>query len=271
MPAPVICPNCGEGLDIPQELRGTPVRCASCMTVFTPDPALEGETRSDARPPRVARRVDDAAELKDDYDDERPRRRPARKKAGLAWLWILFGGFGLTTCACCGGFGFLVYNIENPTFQTFQSPEKEFSVDFPGPGKNGFPIKLTGIDMQVHECKREMYQELYFVYSGRVDADKVKAGPEALLDEVADELLKRAPLQQQGTRISANYEGYPAMDVTIPPGGPFDEGTIARVILVNDRLYVIGINGQVLPESPRAEHFLSSLKFTQPEKKAKDD
>ena len=39
MPSPVTCPSCGERLDIPADLRGTPVRCAACSNVFAPPPA----------------------------------------------------------------------------------------------------------------------------------------------------------------------------------------------------------------------------------------
>src|SRR5579883_709817 len=171
MPAPVTCPNCGERLDIPADLRGTPVRCAVCTTVFTPPPAAADD---DAPPARLARPT--ARPLPpagDEYDDDqdRPRRR---KRGGLAWLWVLFAGLGLVSCTCCGGFGVLWWNIENPTFQPYSSDEGRFAVEFPGPA---YPKKLPlgdGEPMKGVECRREFAQETYFVHYADLPARRVK-------------------------------------------------------------------------------------------------
>ena len=66
MPAPVVCPTCGSSLDIPPELIGRQVRCASCGSVFTPagDPG---------RPP---------AELLAEF-----RALPIRPAVMEKWLW----------------------------------------------------------------------------------------------------------------------------------------------------------------------------------------
>src|SRR5687767_403404 len=106
MPSPVTCPSCGERLDIPADLRGTPVRCAACANVFVPPPA-GGDDAPEARPARpAARPAEPAAE--DEYVDDRDRPR-RRKRGGSGWLWVLLGGLGLTTCLCCGGCGVLFW------------------------------------------------------------------------------------------------------------------------------------------------------------------
>ena len=115
MPRPVVCPKCREELDIPPELRGGDVRCASCATVFTP--AVEPDDRPSARgwdespvQPRRANRAtrdrDDSsrdADLDRDFDDRSSSRRRsnAPRKSGMLWLWLMLGGtFGICALGC---------------------------------------------------------------------------------------------------------------------------------------------------------------------------
>jgi hypothetical protein len=236
------------------------------MTVFTPPPADTDEppeeATSTARP--TARRVARADES-DDFDDrgDRDRRRP-RRRGSLTWLWFLFGGLGLMGCLCCGGFGLVFYASENPTFQPYSSPEGKFTAEFPGPT---VPQRLAlgeGKPMTGVESRREMYQETYFIYY--VDL------PKAPRDDKVDDVLQKAATDliaakgrpgQPTTKAPATHGGHPAVEVHVQVV-PFEpsSGLVARVVLVGKRLYVIGVNGQVMPEQNRVEHFLQSFKIT---------
>lgn len=69
----VVCPNCLVELDIPEELFGQPVRCATCTSVFTPP-------RVAAAPVARPRRSLDRAESRNTaLDEERPRQSRQRK------------------------------------------------------------------------------------------------------------------------------------------------------------------------------------------------
>ena len=271
MPAPVICPSCGERLDIPADLRGTPVRCAACMTVFTPPPADAADAADvpPVRPARPAARPRPPTEDGDEYPDDRARPR-RRKRGGLGWVWVLFGGLGLTTCACCGGCGALVWFVENPTVQAYSSDEGRFAVEFPGPA---YPKRLPlgdGEPMKGVESRRDMFQESYFVHYTDLPARRVKDGSEKVLEEAAAEFLKTVR-PGQSTKQLGTHAGYPAMDVVVHPPGPFETGTVARVVLVGRRLYVVGVTGQVMPETARVERFFHSFQVTDPADKKKDE
>lgn len=259
MPSPVTCPSCGERLDIPADLRGTPVRCAACMTVFTPPAAAADEEVPAVRPARPVRA--EPAPAEDEYTDDRDR--PRKKRGGARWVWVLLGLVGLSTCACCGGCGALVYYLENPTFQPYTSAEGRFAAEFPGPVGPDTKRTLAGVEMSAVEARRDVAQESYFVYYGDVPAAKLKAGPEELLTKAADELLAKARAGQPTSKQPSTHAGHPAIDVHIQTEF-MQPGMVARVVLAGKRLYVVGINGQVMPEQPRAEHFLQSFQVTGP-------
>src|SRR4051812_11148209 len=111
MSRPVVCPHCGEELDIPSELRGRDVRCASCRNIF--------HAAADApAPPRASRAAsgrvqpgrDEPGRSTDDDDrapwDDSPRRR---RKSRMRWLWAMLGCGGvLAFVGCCGCGAFLM-------------------------------------------------------------------------------------------------------------------------------------------------------------------
>jgi hypothetical protein len=187
---------------------------------------------------------------------------------------VLLGGLGLLSCVCCGGCGALLWYLENPTFESYTDPDGRFSVELPGPPipqrivlRDGDP-PLKGV-----EARRETAQETYFVLVGEVPK------PPRNDDDVNDFLQKAAtdlaaakvrPGQPTTTRPLL-HGNYPAVEVHVQ-FAPLEPATglVARVILAENRLYAIGVIGQIIPEQDRVGHFLQSLQIPEPAKKADD-
>lgn len=252
MPITVICPNCRESLEIPNELVGGDVRCGSCLEVFTAaprggdvPPPLPREERSEPRRKRnrnessrnrplpVSRPDDKYGEV--EYDPERKR------KQGLApAFWILFGIFGLMGCGCCGVFGWLVYDTMDPQYKEFAPPDGKFVAQFPGDVKQATRLtgRKGGENAPAFEAVRKFVQETYFVYHVELTAAEKRDTVQAV-DKLCDGLASA----NQGTevsRIKRAHQGHDAADILIRlPGKRFVK---ARVIAGEGRGYVVGVS-----------------------------
>jgi hypothetical protein len=130
MPVLVACPSCGVALNVPENMIGLKVRCATCSTAFTaneppPDPAPSqplGEDRyregqSTADPPERGWRDDDRRDddrpprdYDDDYDTNRryirrdllPHRGSMIMTMGI--ISIVISTVGALICGLFGGF-----------------------------------------------------------------------------------------------------------------------------------------------------------------------
>jgi hypothetical protein len=111
----VACPKCSVTLDVPENLLGQQVRCATCSTVFearpqetlpAAAPQPPGESASGLEEDRHERRWGtDAADLDDDdFDDRRRRRRDLEPHRGgtVLTFGILSLALGLFLCALFG-------------------------------------------------------------------------------------------------------------------------------------------------------------------------
>ena len=286
MPRPVVCPKCREELDIPPELRGGDVRCASCATVFTP--AVEPDDRPSARgwdespvQPRRANRAtrdrDDSsrdADLDRDFDDRSSSRRRsnAPRKSGMLWLWLMLGGtFGI--CALgCGGLMIFGAMFDNPDMQPYNSPDGKFQAAFPG--KN--PVvssQMTddGLKRNTVEMKRKVMKqdfETFFVHY--TDLPKKPKQPEIdkRFQDVVDQLNTKYPSSKEISRTDASFthQDSPAMDLHIEHDD--DTSTIVRLVMVEKRLYAVGITGHgLVPESMRLKAFWDAFKILTPDEK----
>lgn len=276
MPRPVVCPHCQDELDIPAEFRGRQVRCASCQKVFVPPadssapPPLPapGNWEED-RPSRRPARDDDRPSrqpARDDYDrlddrapwEDRPPPRRPRKKSTL-WVWLLIlGFFGLCVLPCGGIIGLGVW-VAFPSFQPYDSADGRFRGEFPGqpftytqPGDDGLTRHCT-------EFKRSFPPETYFVRY--VD---LRAGPrtsDRALKDAADRAVAKVPGSTELRRTTGTADGHPSVDLTV--NHPDDTVTIVRFILVERRLYAVGVTGTdpLNPDTdPRVKHFLDTFK-----------
>jgi hypothetical protein len=130
MPVLVACPSCGIALNVPENMIGLQVRCASCSTAFTanqPPPDLAPsrplgddryrEGQSTADPPERDWQADDRRDddqpphdYDDDYDTSRryirrdllPHRGSMITTLGI--ISIVAGTVGAAVCGMVGGF-----------------------------------------------------------------------------------------------------------------------------------------------------------------------
>ncbi|CAN5123789.1 hypothetical protein BH11PLA2_BH11PLA2_14070 [soil metagenome] len=249
------CPHCGEYLEVPPELRRTPVRCASCQKVFTP--GASNDVNDEV--PTVGRRRG-----RDDFAE--PRKRGSRKV-----LWIVIGVLLLGGLVCCGGIGFMAMKMFKPTWQPFQSAAGQFTTKFPAPPTEAASLFPDRDDQKVMEvtATRTMlgqpYEEYFITYFTLTAADK-KMPTDDLLNELANKLttIHSGTLSRPRIRISpGGHEGLEfALDI--------DNNTHlqARIILANNRAYIIGVNGLGKPdESPWVREFLDAFTPTEAAKK----
>jgi hypothetical protein len=264
-------------LDIPSEFRGRQVRCAACQKVFVPPadssappplpaPGNWEEDRPSRRPPRDDDRPSHRP-ARDDYDrnpyDDRDwysdRPPPRRKKKSTLWVWLLIlGFFGLCVLPCGGIIGLGVW-VAFPSFQPYDSADGRFRGEFPGqpftytqPGDDGLTRHCT-------EFKRSFPPETYFVHY--VD---LRAGPRtsaAVLKDAADKAVAKVPGSTEARRTTDTADGHPSVDLIV--NHPDDTVTIVRFILVERRLYAVGVTGMdpLNPDTdPRVKHFLDTFK-----------
>ena len=272
MPGFVICPTCGEELDIPQQLRGSPVRCAACGNAFTPP--TEADVPVASRVPRSEPR--DNPRDDDRYEDEpRPRRRsfdrPPRRRSNL-WVWLLLFGTAGFCCLGCGGFIVFAVGMLDPTLTDYQSPDGRFSAAFPGPVEVAAqPLPGKGVlgPTTVYNHRRTILGgqvfDIYFVRSIELRGDpdereQAKAINDALADLITD--------GKEVKRSRTNLDGADATEVMVTyPDRPQPEALVARAAVIGERLYVVGVRGQALnkpEEQQRAVEFWSRFAVKRP-------
>lgn len=261
MPRPVVCPHCGEELDIPVAFRDREVRCASCRNTFLPTASVEELQPAFDTGSRLTGDRDDASPRTRDSDDEfEPRQRPRRKSGGNTWLWVLLiGGFGCCGLSC-GGFLLFGLYVAFPDFQSFDSAEGRFHAEFPGT-----PTQFADADderrpRQNIEFRRKFPPETYFVRYVDLTADP--ADEDAVLDAAADDVVKDRAGSREVTRSEPKtVGGYPAVDVTLENAD--SSMTVSRAVLVGRRLYVIGMTGGGLHwDTPHVQHFMEAFRAT---------
>ncbi len=229
------CPQCGEVLDVPTALAKEPVRCASCSRVFTPrEPVLA--TEFDAEPPPERRK------RRSEFDE-----MDLPKSSGRRVVFIVLGVVGLCGLLCCGGISVFVFRMMNPDWQTYDSPDGQFTAIFPK-GKITPGVQPTGRGGETASgvvARRPMIQEEYFVYSVEIPGEFRKS--EKVLDEIADGLLSQWPAAVEvRDRVLLTHAGFDAMDLTIQQDD--DRYTQIRIVLANGKAYIVGITGPGEPD-----------------------
>jgi hypothetical protein len=235
----VSCPRCGDTLDIPTDLLGTSVRCASCRTVFTPTPADSIPTAS-----RAMRPVPPPREFA--FEDPPPRK-------SNAWVWVLVlvlvGVFGGLVAVCTG----LVRRVMNPAMVVQTSEEGRFRVAMPGtPTPTSRTADKTGVLSGLQSVRPEN-QETYLVMSAELPKDLRKLDPAKPEDaeKLQAELAKRfLPLPAAGSEVereTRSHGEYPAIDVMYHQGGGLmKQVTVARLLVAEGRVFLLAVDGMNL-------------------------
>ena len=241
--AQVICPSCRNPLDVPPALMGGPVRCANCMTVFTPTPEVPTVPVVLPRQSIVNRATPEL---------EEPITKPSR-----IWLWVLLLGCTLITFTCLGSFAGIFGVMSNPAFKPFAANDGTYSAIFPG---EAFPIvrSIPGREVSGVECQREIpAEERYFVeYYLLTDAEKAKDAQKAAA-EAATQWISG----QNGTLMeqdAVDHRGLPASQV-FGQISMFKGNVAIRAMRDGDRMYVIGVSGGITPGNDRVVKFFDDF------------
>lgn len=241
----VSCPSCRNELEIPPELLGGPVRCANCLTVFSP-PVAEVPTVA------VAKRIaSDRDEFQ--FDDAKPSR-------SRAWLWLLLFGCTLLTCTCFGSCAGLIGIQAKPAMKPYAAGDGRFTASFPGNPNPVFKTANDGREILGVEVVRILpSEEHYFVeYIVLVDKELTKDD-----QKIAADTLAKWMQDQNGTIMETDvidHKGLPAAQIF----GQFNifggrGNVVARAVRDGDRLYIVGVSGAVAQWNDRVEKFLDDF------------
>lgn len=234
----VMCPRCGDALDIPLELLGKPVRCASCRTVFTPTPAdtvptapRAARVRPDAVRPPLARRPA--------FDEEPPA------PVSNTWVWLvalgLAGVFGFIAFGCAG----LFRGILNPEMTVHTSEDGRFRVALPGPPTAVKRTDDDGREVTGLEYHRPENQEVYQVLSVETPKELRGMKGEELLEAIAKKKLAGLAVGPEVDRkLSSHGDKLSFLDVKFQQGGGFMKRvTVVRLVATGDRVYAMVVTG----------------------------
>jgi hypothetical protein len=161
------CPQCSITLDVPENLLGQQVRCATCSTVFEarpqetspagagapqpPGESASGLEEEDRHERRSRRWGSDAADLDDDdFDDRRRRRRDLEPHRGgtVLTFGILSLALGLLVCALLGvGLGIPAITMGRTDLRKI----REGTMDPDGAGQTqvGFILGWVGLGLGI--------------------------------------------------------------------------------------------------------------------------
>jgi hypothetical protein len=246
------CPNCGDYLDVPEEMARRPVRCATCQKVFTP--AGGGLSEDD---------VDDRSARRNRYDDDPPRRKRR------VWPWV-FGILGLALFCCCGTVLYMAQQFLNPDWQAFESQAQGFTAEFPAEVEE--QVKLTGRadgeKAPVFRAVRTIIvDEEYTIRCIPLTAKDRNRKPDTLLNELADaEISLHAVGRQMKPRVRRTYDGHEAMEFAVK----MKAGTHlqARIVLAEKKAYILTVNGPGAPDqSSWVDKFFDNFKVVDEVKK----
>lgn len=287
MPITVICPNCRESLEIPNELVGGDVRCGSCLEVFTAAPPGAPE------PPVVPRSRDVPPPLPDSPEESRPRKRGGRRntvskpdaaygaleydpdrkqKRGMGpAVGLILLIFGLLGCGCCGVFGYFVVQTMDPDYKEYRAPDGRFTAVFPAEVRE--TSRPTGRapaeNATSFEATRRFIQETFFIYYVDLTAEEQK-DPARVLDRLCKGLVS-VNVGTEMSRSNRAHDGHDAADILIrlPGRKKFIQ---ARAIVGDGRGYVVGVSVQNNPEGMIwLDEFFDGFKIVEGKKDEKKD
>jgi hypothetical protein len=234
MPTPVSCPRCGSNLDVPDELMAGPVRCANCATVFNP--------------PQVPGAVSTV------HPSDRPRKK---SRSGCLWGLLAVGLF--CVFGCCGTCVALFQYIENPTLKPYTAPDQTYSVSFPDTPSPVDKFGPAGKKVSGVEATRVFPKERFFVEYSTVTKAEAFDDPKKLLAALCDAWVKSISGGKELKRYAHEVDGYPAIDLFVDTGQFGQNSLYVRVIKVGDRLYSVGVEGQIRPEHKHGDDFLDTF------------
>lgn len=220
-----------------------PVRCANCMTVFTPPADVPTV-------PVVRPRNEPAARS---HLDEPVHTTPPSR----GWVWLLVISCTLLTFTCFGSCAGIFGIVSNPSFKPYTAEDGSFTAIFPG---DVFPLIRSandGRDVSGVECRRDIPEEHYFVeYVTLTNAEKAKDA-----QKLAEEAAAKWINNQSGSLMEqevVDHRGLPASQI-FGQISIFKGNVAIRAMRDGDRMYVIGVSGGITPGSDRVSKFFDEF------------
>jgi hypothetical protein len=239
------CPNCRNSLDVPAAFLGGPVRCANCLSVFTPPAA------SPSIP--VVRPVSTPSGAGPDTPAGPAPARPPRR-----WLWVLTGGCSLILLTCLGSCAGLFGVMSNPPMKPYTAEDGAYAAVFPGDPRPVVRRAGDGRDVGGMECRRDLpAEEHYFVEFVALTDDEKKKDDKVIADEAMARWVKDHDGVAHETD-AVDHKGLPATRV-IGQIGLLKGNVVAKAMRDGDRAYVVGVTGGVMPWNDRVVNFLDAF------------
>jgi hypothetical protein len=169
--------------------------------------------------------------------------------------------FGLFSGICCCGGGFALMNyIDNPTFKPYTAPDQSYSVSFPGDPTAVNRFGPTGKKVAGTEYRRDFPQERFFVEYVTLTPIEGKEDAQKILAATCDAWLATVPGGKEVRRYARDVDGHPAVDLFVQTDGFQQHNLYVRVIKVGDRVYSVGVSGQIMTDHKHGDTFLDSFK-----------
>jgi hypothetical protein len=239
------CPSCRQSLDVPAALFGGPVRCANCLSVFTPP--VGSPTIPVVRPVATPRR--DEANPFPDESAPRPSRR---------WLWVLLLGCALILLTCLGSCAGLLGVMSNPPMKPYAAEDGAFTAVFPGDPRPVVRRTGDGRDVGGVECQRDLpAEEHYFVEFVELSDEDKKRDDRAIAADAMTRWMKDHDGDAHETD-AVDHMGLPATRV-IGQIGLLKGNVVAKAMRDGNRVYVVGVTGGVMPWNDRVVKFLDAF------------
>jgi hypothetical protein len=243
------CPNCGDELDIPEQFVSRPIRCGACQSVFSPQEAQTGSYIN-------------SRESQINPEEETIRHSSERRGNGGVWVLgllaiIVFG-------SCAGGCVLSALLLYFPTFESVALADGQFTVAFPDSPQPVSQVWDDAISATGLECRREFTQERYFALVADLPAREWQTGAETLLPQVGAWVAGQVPGRRESLQAFTFHDGYEAFDLYYTAES-LPEGLILRVVRVGKRVIVVGVEGAVAPNDPRAQEFFLRFRIQTPQ------
>lgn len=245
------CPHCGDELDIPEQFASHTIRCGVCQTQFSPyNPGASASVDSNEQRFTPSR---EPGLFSSDHSD----RYPNGRVWFLGFLSILvFGG-------CASGCVLAVFQLYFPTFEPITHAAGQFTVALPDPPHDLSQVWDRTISAAGLEARREFTQERYFALYADLPAQELRTDTEMILPRVAAWVADQSPGRREIRREFTFHDGYEAFDIHYAFAN-IQDGLILRVIRAGKRVYVVGIDGPVAPNDPRAQEFFLRFRINLP-------
>jgi len=85
---------------------------------------------------------------------------------------------------------------------------------------------------------------------------EAKEDPQKVLNAACDTWLGTAPGGTEVRRYARDVDGHPAMDLFVETGGFQQNNLYVRVVIAGDRVYSVGVSGQIMTDHKHGDEFL---------------